>query len=299
MEKISLPFERFALNLLQYNITSNRNILLYKDACGLFYCQQGEATVETNGYTVHIKPGDVYIYLPSSYVNVVNASPDLNGVTYKTTVDNALTMLENTSYATSMLTVRENPCISLSAQQRDMLEELLMAVDQRAKLFDTLKEDNDDKTFLQMSLVKLGEVVLNEIFYYYFTNQPAAQPVRDFNGSIYQTFMTSLLKSYKLQRDITYYSQEQNLTPRYFSTLIQRTTGRTAKQWITQVTINSLKQTLLYSGKSLKEIASDFHFPTQSLLGKYFKTNVGMSPTDFRKMEKERYDTTMQKKTHP
>lgn len=297
MEKICLPFERFALNSLQNAIMSNRNVLLNKDSGGLFYCQQGEAIVKANGKTIHIKPGDVYIYLPSSYVNIISTSPDLNGITYKTTVDKALSMLENTSYATSIMTLRENPCINLSEQQRTLLEELLDAIDQRTKLFYAQKSDVDSKAFIQLSLAKLGEIILNEIFYYFFTNQPATQPVRDSNDFICQTFMAALLQNYKQQRDIKFYAQRQSLTPRYFSTLIQRTTGRTAKQWITQITINSLKQTLLYSGKSLKEIAVDFNFPTQSLLGKYFKTNVGLSPTEFKKQEKEQYKLAMQRKT--
>ncbi len=296
MEKISLPFERFAMNLLQDALTSNRNVLLYADACALFYCQQGEAVVRTNGRTIRIKPGDVYIYLPSSYVKVESTTPDFYGVTYKTSVSYAMGMLENTSYTSSILTLRENPCISLTEQQRALLEELLEAIDRRTRLFNTLKSDDDNKVFMQISLSKLGEVILHEIFYYVFSNQPAAQPILDSKELIYQTFLTSLIQNHKHERAIEFYAHEQHLTPRYFSSVIMKKTGRTAKQWITQVTINSIKQSLLYSGKSIKEISSAFNFTNQSFFGKYFKQAVGLSPTEFREQAEEEYRRSMEEK---
>ena len=33
----------------------------------------------------------------------------------------------------------------------------------------------------------------------------------------------------------------------------------------------------------IKDIAKEMHFPNQSFLGKYFKENVGMSPSKYRK----------------
>ena len=35
--------------------------------------------------------------------------------------------------------------------------------------------------------------------------------------------------------------------------------------------------------KSIKQIAMDMNFPSQSFMGKYFKEHVGMSPTEYRR----------------
>ncbi|MCI7082684.1 MAG: helix-turn-helix domain-containing protein, partial [Paraprevotella sp.] len=59
-----------------------------------------------------------------------------------------------------------------------------------------------------------------------------------------------------------------------------------------QIVINSIKQTLLYSGKSIKEIAIEYHFPSQSFFGKYFKQYTGMSPREFREDAKAKYLST-------
>ena len=286
MDKVSLPFERFALDLLQDTLGTRHNVLLFSDMCGLFYCQRGEAVVSMNGCTLSIKPGDVYIYLPSSYVYIVSTTPDLDGVTYKTSVEYALEMLENIPYTSSILALKENPCVSLTPQQRSLLEELLEATDRRAKLFSTLKLNDGSKAIMQRSLAKLGEVILHEVFYYFFANQPVAQPVMDMRDIIYQNFLTSLTQCYKREREVSYYAREQRLSPRYFASIIREKTGKPPKDWIVQMVINSIKQTLLYSGKSIKEIAIDYNFPTQSFFGKYFKQYVGLSPKEFREQAK-------------
>ncbi len=44
-----------------------------------------------------------------------------------------------------------------------------------------------------------------------------------------------------------------------------------------------IRNQLRNTTKSIKEIAQDMHFPTQSFLGKYFKEHVGVSPTEYRR----------------
>jgi AraC-like DNA-binding protein len=50
--------------------------------------------------------------------------------------------------------------------------------------------------------------------------------------------------------------------------------------------ISSAKQELINTDKSIKEISEEFHFPTQSFFGKYFKQYVGVSPKAFRKQQR-------------
>ena len=82
--------------------------------------------------------------------------------------------------------------------------------------------------------------------------------------------------------EVTYYAQEQYLTPRYFSAIIKEKSGISALQWIIRMVIADAKQMLRSSDLSIKEIASELNFSTQSFFGKYFKQYVGISPTEYR-----------------
>ncbi len=135
---------------------------------------------------------------------------------------------------------------------------------------------------LQIELRKLGEALVQEVFFCYFSSHAQQDATMDSRDKTVRTFIISLMDKHKRQREVKAYAQDQFLTPRYFSALIKEKTGRTAQQWIIQVVISSIKQALLYSTKSLKEIAAEYNFPTQSFFGKYFRQYTGMSPSDFR-----------------
>ncbi len=52
---------------------------------------------------------------------------------------------------------------------------------------------------------------------------------------------------------------------------------------------DNIKQLLLELDKSIKEIASELHFPEQFTFRKFFKQDVGIPPTEYRhKMKRER-----------
>ena len=47
--------------------------------------------------------------------------------------------------------------------------------------------------------------------------------------------------------------------------------------------ISSVRQVLTSTDLSIKEIAMEYNFPSQSFFGKYFKQYVGVSPKEYRK----------------
>lgn len=74
----------------------------------------------------------------------------------------------------------------------------------------------------------------------------------------------------------------QNLSPRYFSGVIHRLSGKKPLQWITDTVIGEAKNLILYSHKIFKEIAFELHFTNPSTFARYFKQNIGCSPSEFR-----------------
>ncbi len=79
-----------------------------------------------------------------------------------------------------------------------------------------------------------------------------------------------------------FYAAQLNLTPKYLSTLIRQTSGRTASEWIDDYVILEAKNLLKYSTMSVQEIAYSLNFPNQSFFGKYFKNHTGQTPSGYR-----------------
>ncbi len=141
---------------------------------------------------------------------------------------------------------------------------------------------------LQRLVLSLAESLFHELLFDYACNRSILPQLHDKRDSIFQAFLVSLFKNYKQEREVAFYAAEQCLTPRYFSSVIKEKSGHSALQWIIQMVISSTRQVLTTTDLSIKEIAMDFNFPSQSFFGKYFKQYVGMSPKEYRLQERLR-----------
>lgn len=113
------------------------------------------------------------------------------------------------------------------------------------------------------------------------TEQDVHSP-RNRQEEYFQRFMNVLTQHYTQERSVGFYASQLNLTPKYLSTLIRQTTGRTASEWIDDYVILEAKNLLKYSTMSIQEISYSLNFPNQSFFGKYFKTHTGQTPSEYR-----------------
>ena len=80
-----------------------------------------------------------------------------------------------------------------------------------------------------------------------------------------------------------FYAGQLHLTPKYLTTIIRKTSGRTAAEWIDDYVVLEAKNLLKYSTMSIQEIAYHLNFSTQSFFGKYFKQHTGTSPSRYKR----------------
>ena len=105
---------------------------------------------------------------------------------------------------------------------------------------------------------------------------------RSRNDEYFSQFMNILGKHYTQERSVGFYAGQLNLTPKYLTTLIRKTSGRTAVEWIDDYVVLEAKNMLKYSTMSIQEIAYYLNFSNQSFFGKYFKSHTGMTPSAYR-----------------
>ena len=98
------------------------------------------------------------------------------------------------------------------------------------------------------------------------------------------------------KRSISYYAGKLCVTPKYLSTVCKKVSGKTAFEWINDYVVEDIKYFLKYSNKSIKEISEHQDFPNISFFGKYVKTHLGTSPTDYRKQSLPPRGTLQQKR---
>lgn len=277
-----MPFRRILLTSDTFQILKEGQIISTFNKCGIFYCQRGSVEVSLEGCHYHIKPGDVYIYMASTLVHLLHKSEDAEGIMVEVDLYYILPIVNKVINVESQLFMRKNPCVSLSGEQCAHFEYLLNNLWDRINAEDCQKE-NVQYQHLKLELIKsMGQTICYEILNMYFTNQPLQPLQQGKKDVVFQNFMLSLFRFYRKERDVSFYARMQHITPRYFSAIIKEKTGDSALQWIVRMVITEAKQLLEESDLSIKEIADQLNFPTQSFFGKYFKQYVGVSPKEYR-----------------
>ena len=81
-------------------------------------------------------------------------------------------------------------------------------------------------------------------------------------------------------------SEPLGISAGYLAKLFKKETGLSIQEFTNQVRVERAANLLIYSEKSLSEIADYVHFPSQSYFGKIFRGLKGMTPNEFRKRNK-------------
>lgn len=92
-----------------------------------------------------------------------------------------------------------------------------------------------------------------------------------------------LLQQYPYAREVKWYAERMKITPKYLSEICKELSGKSASQWIAEVTVAELKHLLRNTTMSIHEIANQMQFPNASFFCQYTKKHTGMSPNQYRK----------------
>jgi AraC-type DNA-binding domain-containing proteins len=95
-------------------------------------------------------------------------------------------------------------------------------------------------------------------------------------------FIDLLENNYKTQRQVGFYADNLNITPKYLSQIIKTATGKSVNDWIEEYVVLEAKALLKSTKMTIQQISDELNFPSQSFFGKYFKRLEGVSPKVYR-----------------
>ena len=98
-----------------------------------------------------------------------------------------------------------------------------------------------------------------------------------------EDFLDFVQKHHKEERRVEFYADKLCLTPKYLSTVIRLTSGKTAGEWIDEYVVLEAKALLKSTKMTIQQISEELNFPSQSFFGKYFRRLAGVSPKEYKK----------------
>lgn len=242
---------------------------------GFLLCKRGNISLMMDDHTYHVHEGDLYIYPAFSQTYIRGFSEDLQGVVGKADFDFVLSSLDSIADTQSHVYIRFHPLVSLTPLQYRCIDRLIEGIRNRKEISTRLGEQ---------VVSALVQAFCYEVIDAYISNckdviQSKKQTRKD---KIFQNFLISLHKGFRMYRDVGYYAAQQSLTPRYFTTLVHGVSGKTPSQWISLFVISEAKRLLSNPKNSIKEVAVQLNFTEQSFFGRYFKQHVGCSPSEYK-----------------
>lgn len=179
------------------------------------------------------------------------------------------------------LMLKECPHFTMALRHRivNVPEQYLPAFENQIKLMSRIAEDETNPYGYQAQILSISSFFFHTAYKCYATIEEAYLKNRN---RILEQFMTLVQQHFKTERFLDFYAEKLGVTSRHLSRTVKSLTGITAVEWIERYVVLEAKVLLKSTNLSVQQIADELNFPSQSFFGKYFRKNMGMSPTSFR-----------------
>ncbi len=251
---------------------------LEADRIMVMLCESGRISMLINGKRRAIKSADILICPPGVTFGSFRCSKDAN----MKTLAMSYAKLRRSFYSgrnfwAVMTYAKNNPIFHLS--EKDM--KLTLAYYNVISLKIDTKRDfyysEIIQSLLECAILEISVIINRGI-------APDADDVKmKRHDQIFKQFTELLVTGDCSERSVSYYAEKLCITPKYLSAVCSEMTGKPALTLILDHVTSAIEHSLLYSDKSIKEIAMDMNFSDVSSFGKFVRSRLGMSPRDFRR----------------
>jgi len=102
------------------------------------------------------------------------------------------------------------------------------------------------------------------------------------SGSLYERFVHLVQEHCMAEREVRYYANALNVTPKYLNFVCKQNSGATASEWIQRYTKERIILFLQNKNLNIAEIADKMMFSSRSFFTRYVKKVLGTTPTEYR-----------------
>lgn len=246
-----------------------------KGYCIHLLCLSGEASFAYNKHDFTVRRNDALVISYPEEVVITSARVDLNVQIVAAPAKYLYSLLPSVNYGVSgRISLYDDPVIPLSEEHARQL---------RGDFTNLIERIPDTAhTFYSEIIGSLAVAMIYDI-YYFHSLVHATQTTTDRKAYVVKGLVAMLEKGASRQhRDVAYYAERLNVSPKYLTETIKRVTGNSVTFLIDRYTVPILKGFLDNSDLSISQIAERMCFSSLSYFSRYVTKHLGMSPARYR-----------------
>lgn len=246
----------------------------------LMFCTEGRLQFYVNDRTYVANKGNVVVGLPKMVFSNYMMSPDFKSniiaLSYSAAQRN---MQINKDSLDLMQHVASNPVIEIDADRQELVSKYYSIIEHKVKNPHGYFHKEIMRSIFSCAIYELLAIIAPHVSY---SNDGGSMKQANL---LFKRFADLINANNGKVRSVKSYAEEMCITPKYLSFVSKTVTGRTALEWIHTSTVRAIERYLRHSNLSIKEIADQLDFPNLSFFGKFTKSHLGMSPTEYRRMQ--------------
>ncbi len=236
-------------------------------------CHRGWVLAEYDSHEVEFRPHEICIIMPNHTITAHESSPDYLATLIVVCPETFNEMQRHSIYR-HQASFKKLPAFPLADNQYASIVELFSLVRTVSRLNTTQKP---------VMLANLIDTLNTLLSIYRFPDDTDRIKEIPPGEQLFDRYYNLIVANHATTREVGFYAKQFNLTAKYFSTLIKRETGIAAGDWISNYIVIQAK-TLLRNAPELniQQIGLKLGFSDQAAFSRYFKTNTGQSPREYR-----------------
>ena len=243
--------------------------------CMHLICLAGEGSFVFHEHCYHIAKNDLVVIPMPNRVKNLAAHADMQVEWFAADYKFLQNLLPSNNYSIGgSISLNQDPVIKLNEEQAQRL------LDDFHRLRDRMEDRH--LQFYHQLMGSLCLTMMYDIFEAH-AEREATDTHTDRTAFIVKQLMALLATGIsRTERDVSYYAERLNVSPKYLSATIKRVTGHSVTSYIDRHTIPILKDYLDDERLSLTQIADLMNFTSLSYFSRYCTKHLGLSPSEYR-----------------
>lgn len=243
--------------------------------------RKGRLQIDINGNPHTIKEGERLTVLPQNFTDNILVSVDADIVMLRLSVRIVSDLMrEHIDKWNRMIYI----CKAYRMSAVKNLEEQMQFY-YRLILSKTM---NPDQKYHKEIIRTIIKAILLEMLSNMETDQCQSAEGENKTQFQFNRFLQILSSEDVKHRPIDFYADRLCISSKYLSVICSKVSGKSARQWIDEYTVEDIRYHLFNTDYSIKEIAYRLGFDNLSFFGKYVKRHFGKSPSELRSIRNKR-----------